>query len=106
MKAHPMGAQRAIGLGSTPHRDRLPRLIKPAHNAKSCVATPIQNELLEAAQNGGYLKSIWDKPWQSAGSASETCRRREVLGAARTQKRQRQGDSGRTSRRRHVSDAE
>src|ERR1035441_7715147 len=81
MKAHSMGAQRAIGLGSTPHRDRLPRLIKPAHNAKSCVATPIQNELLEAAQNGGYLKSIWDKPWQSAGSASETCRRREVLGA-------------------------
>jgi hypothetical protein len=27
-----------------------------------------------AAQNGGYLKSIWNKPWWGDGFASETCR--------------------------------
>jgi len=47
-------------------------------------------------QNGGYLKSILDKPWSRGVFASETCRWREVLGAAQNSKAQRQGDRRRS----------
>jgi hypothetical protein len=42
--------------------------------SRICVVIGLSQASYSAAQIGGYLKSIWDKPWWSEGFASETCR--------------------------------
>jgi hypothetical protein len=45
-----------------------------AQNNPICMPHAGSDDTLEAAPIGGYLKSIWNKPWWGDGFASETCR--------------------------------
>ena len=69
------------------------QVIIGAQNDPICAAQLATAEGSASAQNGGYLKPVWKKPWSWQVFAWETCLPREVLGAGKNQKAHREEES-------------